>query len=181
MAQGIQFGLKSGLNLAKFDSPPGSQFSPGFNGGVFAQFRMKKFIVQPEILYSQQGSSEKVNFSSGGPPVVISLKSIFNYLNIPILAKLKLGNIFNLQTGPQLGFILVAKFQNIQIAGSPYVDVRNIRTDFSFAFGAGTDLPVGITIDARYNLGLITVSSGGNAKNQVIQLSVGYRFLKLKG
>lgn len=180
-AQNIEVGLKSGINFARLTYPSGTdQFKAGFNGGAFAQLKMGKFILQPEILYSQQGNSLKITvYSPAGTSLTSNLKSIFNYINLPIIAKYKLGKVFNVQAGPQLGFILVAKDQNL--VSSSYQDVKDANSsDFSFALGCGADFPIGITLDARFNAGLTNVTTVSNAKNQVIQMSVGYRFLKLK-
>jgi hypothetical protein len=46
------------------------------------------------------------------------------------------------------------------------------------AFGIGADLPVGLTLAARYNLGLTDIAEenqGEAVKNGVIQISVGYK------
>ena len=48
--------------------------------------------------------------------------------------------------------------------------------------GLGWDLPFGLSIDARYNLGVSNnnnTTSSGAIKNQVIMASVGYRLFKL--
>jgi hypothetical protein len=52
--------------------------------------------------------------------------------------------------------------------------------------GAGWDLPFGLTIDARYNFGLsdIKVQPSNSTqpialKNKVLQVSVGYKLIKL--
>jgi hypothetical protein len=53
--------------------------------------------------------------------------------------------------------------------------------DLSAALGLGWDLPFGLTIDARYNLGLSDISDfegSETAKNQVFQLSVGFKLIK---
>jgi len=56
-------------------------------------------------------------------------------------------------------------------------------SDISIALGAGWDLPMGLSIDARYNLGVSdnnkVSGSSSNVKNQVIMVSVGYRLFKL--
>lgn len=179
-AQNIELGLKSGINFARLSYPnTNNQFIVGFNAGAFAQFKVKKITLQPEILYSQQGNSVHFTlYSPGGGPYSANLKSIFNYLNIPIIVKYKLGKVFNVQAGPQLGFVLVAKEQST--FSSSYQDVKNTNSDFSMVLGVGAEFLPGITIDSRYNAGLTNVASTGSAKNQVIQLSVGYRFVKLK-
>ena len=55
------------------------------------------------------------------------------------------------------------------------------KSDISAGLGAGWDLPFGLTVDARYNLGLSKLYDGSDApeaKNQVFQFSLGYKLFK---
>ena len=52
----------------------------------------------------------------------------------------------------------------------------------SSVLGVGWDLPFGLTLDARYNLGLSKINAGTNnveTKNQVFQISAGFKIIKL--
>ena len=139
---------------------------------------MAKFAVQPEIILSKQGTSFDFDGSD--------LESNYTYVNAPILAKLYLIGGLNLQAGPQFGFLASAKQDILDEAGN-IEDGRDVKdqlkgTDISVGLGAGWDLPFGLTIDARYNLGLSDVSDQDGAddiKNQVFQISVGYRLISI--
>jgi hypothetical protein len=94
--------------------------------------------------------------------------------------KLYLVGGLNLQAGPQFGFLASAS-QDAVAGGS--VDIKNTlkSSDITAALGLGWDLPFGLNIDARYNLGLTKindVAGSADAKNQVIQVSVGFNLLK---
>jgi hypothetical protein len=55
-------------------------------------------------------------------------------------------------------------------------------SDISANIGLGWDLPFGLTVDARYNLGLSDVNdepSFDELKSRVIQVSIGYKIFKL--
>jgi hypothetical protein len=53
-------------------------------------------------------------------------------------------------------------------------------TDVSWAFGIGYIAPSGFGVDARYNLGLTSISDGDNSvKNSVFQLGILYQFRKI--
>ncbi len=177
----VALGIKAGPNFAKLDTKadPGESYKSrtGFHGGAFALFKLTKIGIQPEILFSQQGT--KVEFNGG------DIESNYNYINIPIIIKLYLAAGLNLQAGPQIGF--ASKAEAIQTVNgvSTTVDVKDFvkGNDVSLALGAGWDLPFGLTIDARYNLGLSDIyenlpPGNANAKNQVFQVSVGYKLLK---
>src|SRR3954470_16265604 len=83
-AQSVGIGAKGGLNLAKLTtetsgSSSSSDFWLRYHVGVFADFRFAKFTVQPEILYSRQGSRDPD--AAGKPRVNLE------YASIPVLFK----------------------------------------------------------------------------------------------
>lgn len=164
-------GLKGGLNFAKFDATDVSgslKNKTGFNGGAFALIKLTKIGIQPEILFSQQGS--KFEFDGN------NIDNNFDYINIPVILKLYTVAGINIQAGPQFGFLTRA-----EIDGSNVKDSFK-GSDLSLALGLGWDLPFGLTFDARYNLGLTKIDEsdpGFDAvRNQVIQLSVGFKMFK---
>jgi hypothetical protein len=185
----IQFavGLKAGPNFAKINTDASASENyksrTGFHGGAFVLIKATKIGIQPEILFSQQGSKVTINNKD--------YESNFSYINVPIIIKLYTVAGINLQAGPQFGFVNSAKAPVIStVAGQQQVtatDVKDLakKSDFTLALGAGWDLPFGLTIDARYNLGLSKIydkaptTQTENAKNQVIQVSLGYKIFKV--
>ena len=175
-AQEFAIGIKGGPNFANIDTEvslaDNYDSRTGFHLGAFVLFRGERVGFQPEILFSQQGTTLKY---SGSPDI----KSNFSYVNIPLVVKLYTIAGINLQVGPQIGFLTTAE-----------VDDENAKdelkkTDFSLALGVGWDLPFGLTVDGRYNWGLSDINdfegSGapvGTIKNQVWQISVGYKIFK---
>jgi hypothetical protein len=84
---------------------------------------------------------------------------------------------FNLQLGPQFGFLTKAELDGDNVKDSFK------KSDISANVGLGVDLPFGLTIDGRYNIGLSDLNDGddvftGSVKSRVIQLSIGYKILK---
>lgn len=176
----LALGIKAGPNFAKVDinASPGENYKSrtGFHGGAFLLIKLSKIGIQPEVLFSQQGS--KVNFSGVGNGEVK-----YDYINIPVMLKLYTVAGINLQLGPQFGFVTKAEHIYEDLSGSKTtMDVKNTLkgSDLSLGLGLGWDLPFGLTIDGRYNLGLSKVNDGGTdeIKNQVIQVSLGYKLLK---
>lgn len=169
----VQFslGAKGGLNFAKVDfSSPGTTYEnrTGYHYGAFGLFKFTKIGIQPEIIFSEQGSKVKnINTSNAD--------ANFSYINIPVILKLYLAGGLNLQAGPQFGFLSKA-----EIDGSSVKDFVK-SSDLSFALGAGWDLPFGLTLDLRYNLGLSDNNDGFDGdqlKNQVWQVSAGYKLFR---
>jgi hypothetical protein len=166
----FSLGLKGGLNFANLDVSdiPGTYKNrTGYHIGAFGLFKFTKIGIQPEIIFSEQGSEVK-------DPQFGSFESNFSYVNIPIIVKLYTVAGINLQAGPQFGFLTSAKL------GDESIKDELKGSDFSLGLGVGWDLPFGLTIDGRYNLGLSDVSdeSANEIKNQVWQVSVGYKLFK---
>lgn len=162
-------GLKGGLNFANLDVTDiaGTYDNrTGYHLGAFTQFKFTKFAIQPEIIYSEQGSKVK-------DPNLGSLESNFSYVNIPIILKLYTIGGLNLQAGPQFGFLTSAEW------GDQSVKDELKNSDFSVGLGVGWDTPFGLILDARYNLGISDVSdvAAAQIKNQVWQVSVGFKIL----
>ena len=173
----VQFalGIKAGPNFAKIDADASAgdnyKSRTGFHGGAFALIKLTKIGIQPEIIFSQQGSKFKFDAQD--------VEANYSYVNIPIILKLYLVAGLNLQAGPQFGFVTSAE----QKWPDGKEDVKDAmkKSDISAGLGAGWDLPFGLTIDARYNLGLSKMydfDGAPEAKNQVFQLSLGYKLIK---
>lgn len=177
----VSLGVKGGANFASVnvsDAQATWDNKTGFHGGAFGLIKITKIGIQPELIFSQQGS--KVTFNSQ------DFNANFSYLNVPILLKLYLAAGLNLQLGPQFGFLTSAESDYNPVTNTPQngTDLKGFykNSDLSVAMGVGWDLPLGITLDARYNLGVKEIQDSPSmeaAKNQVFQLSVGYKLIKL--
>ena len=176
-------GIKAGPNFANIDTDESAgeiyESRTGWHAGAFLQIRGDKVGFQPEIIFSQQGS--KFKYSSTDP----SLKSNFSYVNIPLIFKLYTIAGLNIQVGPQIGFLTSAEAEDYNATNGQITeqDIKDDlkKTDISLGIGLGWDLPFGLTIDGRYNWGLSDINSGatvGSIKNQVWQLSVGYKLFQ---
>lgn len=161
----VALGLKAGANISKFDDDNADNIT-NVHAGAFALFKLTKIGIQPEILFSQQGSE----FGN------IDLKT--SYMSIPVMLKLYLVAGLNLQAGPQFGFLTKAEYDGDDVKDSLK------KSDISANVGLGWDLPFGLTIDARYNIGLSDINDSdgeftGDLKSRVIQVSLGYKIFKL--
>jgi len=138
----FQYGLKLGLNVSRiagtydiFDGYSTWYYSnysnkTGIHGGVFGEFRFKKFSIQPELLYSRQGAKEK----------------FLDYFTIPIMAKYYFVEGLSIDLGPQIDIKNYNQLPN---------DI-----DFSFNFGSSYQIsrfPLGFY--CRYSYGFIILRS----------------------
>lgn len=180
----VALGVKGGLNLARVDIKEGAsniENRTGFHGGAFALFKLTKIGIQPEILFSKQGSTFEFDNKD--------YEANFDYINVPILLKLYLAAGLNLQLGPQFAFTSTSQIIQTANGVKDEQDAKKLfdkKSDLALAVGAGWDLPFGLTVDARYNIGLSDIeftpentTEPINFKNQVIQVSLGYKFIKL--
>jgi len=176
-------GLKGGLNLSKFSIHESAAQNvdnrTGYHAGAFALVKIAAFGIQPEVLFSKQGTNFTYNSTN--------YKANFDYIVVPVMFKFYLPLGLNLQAGPQFGF-KSADDLKAAVQGQSAQDVAaNFRKtkDTSIALGAGWDLPFHLTIDARYVLGLSDMKFEPSPtqpvtfKNKVVMISVGYKFIKL--
>lgn len=165
---GIRLGMNIANQKAEIDGNSDTGDSKiGFLGGFYLTADVsEKFAVQPELMFSGMGSQDKD----------ADIQIPFNYLSIPVLLRYNITENFNLQAGPQIGFLLSAK----ATYGGNSVDIKDSfkGTDFGAAFGFGTDFGK-FNAGARYYIGLANVaedaSSGDTFKNNTFQIFLGYK------
>ncbi len=181
-AQHFRVGLKAGPSYTKLRGVDPEQLSSasnayrlGFHAGVMGEFQVThKYSIQAELLYSEKGGQNKL--ASG-------YKTIFTYLDLPLLAKARLGEtgIF-LEAGPQFGYVVRAK----SYANDYSYNERDFyeRFDVGYAAGLGYQHRTGPLAGFRYNGGLTRLNkpiiNGGriiaseNMWNSAFQVYVGY-------
>lgn len=145
--------------------------------------------IQPEILFIQKGYKR----TAGGT----TLSSNVNYLEIPVLGKVKvkIQNItFFTIAGPTISVALNGKDKTGEETKEIKIGSENANTkkiDFSLQFGAGV-MYKNFVFDLRYGVSLTnstvrTTDNDYSTKNRVISITVGYslplgfKFLKKGG
>jgi len=185
-AQKAQFGFKGGLNVANQsfsgDGAPSPSSKVGFHVGGFVEIKVSdKFAIQPELLYSTQGSkfNEIVNYQGTDYKAEVTLK--LSYINIPFMLKYYAADKFSLEAGPQIGFLTTAKLAVKNQGNSNEQDIKDIfkSTDFGLNLGVGYEFAKNFSAGVRYNIGLTNIvkdGSGDEIKNNVFSLSLGCKF-----
>ena len=184
-----EFGLKTGINFAKYNGDLiGAEYKGkvGFYVGGFANFKISdKFKIQPELLYALQGSNYvstiEVREDPSEPTVVgeFKVKSNESTISIPIVAQYFVVEKFYFEAGPQIGIIISHKDEVIE---SPTDDPSFYDTsgidydtfDFGFAVGAGYKLSEKFNVNFRYFFGLIE-RDFSKVKSSVLNLGVEYK------
>src|SRR3982750_3481581 len=120
LAQSIHFGVKGGLNesyiagLSPNNNTKG-YLRPGFHAGAFAEFKFKKWSVEPGLLFTVKGykaTSNTVQTTPGGTfNISISGTQTYQYIELPVNllynVNVKPGKIF-IGGGPYMGYLLSA-------------------------------------------------------------------------
>lgn len=111
-AQNSSFGVRGGANISNLsgDLRDESRFENkvGFHAGVMANFGIVDnfFSIQPELLYSVKGfKHEDSEFTLLGQTRRREGKVNYNYLDLPVLAKIKAGPLY-FELGPQASYLL---------------------------------------------------------------------------
>lgn len=158
-AQSSHFGVKCGLNVASLSGLVNvhSRYKSGLLLGVYIDAAVAGiFHIQPELVYSAQGSRiEYPDSPFPGGRIVGETNVNLSYINIPVVGKLYLGKVVNLQFGPQLGVLLSANekgnIDRIHVEENLKDFVKG--ADFSLAAGLGFNFPNGANISGRLIFG----------------------------
>jgi hypothetical protein len=167
----ISGGIKGGLNFANQEySADGFSISPdartAFHVGAFLAINFSDNLgLQPELLYSSKGSE----FEFAGTTATAK----YNYLDVPILLRYSINEMISLHAGPQISLLMSAEDDD-----GDDISEGVTGSDLGLSFGGQVDLPMGLVGGLRYNLGLSNIDdtdSGGEVKNRVFQIYVGYK------
>ena len=157
-AQSLKYGAKIGANFSKLDGDGVSGDNlTSFHVGALVELNLiENFSVQPELLYSSQGTE------------IDNEEIKLDYLSLPVLAKFYvITDKLSLEAGPQFSFLV----------NKDVPDTFKTKTfDFAAVGGLGYNLTSFIFVQARYVVGLTDTSKDAAVTNKVFQLSAGLRF-----
>jgi hypothetical protein len=175
-----QLGFKLGYNFAKISGKNttigySEKYLKNLQGGVFLDKHIIPLLgVRIGLDYTPKGSREE----KGGDFNQVKL----NYLELPVLAKLKLGSFYGLggvYGAYALGGKTTTKLIGVETSKDVSFDSDKIkRFDYGMKFGLGFQIgvgPVHIFAQGDYSFGLQNINnvSGNELKNNVIGASVG--------
>ena len=168
---------KVGLNISYYSGP--YQTTPRFGVAAGAEFEYqftKPLSVSAAIMYSMQG--EHVKGKAYGFTNDATLKT--DYITIPIMANMYVYKGLGLKVGIQPAFNVLAKYQlsviGFEIGGNLSdvgIDVKTF--DFSIPVGLSYEYK-NFVLDARYNIGVMNIIEEDDARNNVFQITLGYKF-----
>ncbi|HKO78478.1 MAG TPA: porin family protein, partial [Flavobacterium sp.] len=154
------WGVRAGANISDINvSGLNTDAKTGLYVGVYREIPMVKSLlfIQPELQYSQEGFSTD---AFGDTKI--------DYLTVPVLAKVYVVKLLSFETGPQFGFVVSDNVDDL------FDDVNSFVP--SWAFGTSLNLPLGLSINARYITGLNDTFDNVDAKNQNFQIGAAFQF-----
>lgn len=155
---------KVGLNIASLTDADGSDPRFGLAAGVELEYQISDmFSITGGALYSMQGAKWENETTK------------LDYINIPILANVYVFKGLAVKLGVQPGFNVNSKSKISVEDASAEIDIDAKTVDFSIPVGVSYEFN-NVVLDARYNWGLTKVFEGGDSKNSVFQITVGYKF-----
>jgi len=196
-AQSLRFGLKAGANLSNLsgDLVQQDQYKNrfGFQGGAMLNVGLLAddlLAIQVEALYSQKGFKyADQQFTVGGSTFRNTGNVRYDYLDVPVLLRLKTGGVF-FEAGPQYSYLLNISnnrsfTQNGNVVGSTSSSTSNLdnvrRNELGYAAGLGFQAESGFLVGLRYNGAFTDFAKDGysnnefrNARNSTFQAYVGY-------
>jgi len=180
---GPRAGIKGGLNVSNFitDEPTDKHTLVGFHAGVFGQlFVNEGFAIQPEINYSTKGNAITSNFG------VIDHETKFNlhYIDVPVLAVFKLGDVVEIHAGPYWAYLVGANIDTDGDLGDDFTELNRDsfeNWDYGLVGGIGFNFN-NVQLGARYNYGLNDIAEsagarqllGSKSKNSVGQIYLAF-------
>ncbi|WP_242929416.1 porin family protein [Pontibacter vulgaris] len=164
-AQNVKFGVRGGANISnlsgdlrdedRFENKVGFHAGATLNFGIVDDF----FSIQPELLYSQKG------FKNSDSEVTIlgqtrrrEGKVNYNYLELPVLARIKAGPLY-FEGGPQASYLLSVNNEtktyvnnNLQSTTRDENSKEGLA-EFELGYAAGIGLAAGngLSLGVRYN------------------------------
>ena len=148
------FGVLAGFSNVSADFDGDSESEAGFHVGMFVELLVsEEFKVQPEVTYTVAGD--------------------FSAINLNIMAKYAVSEEFNIQVGPQIGFVGGDVGDALDL-----IDVST-KLNLQLAAGVGYDINEDISLQARYGFQLNNHYTGDgdfDLKFNTLTVGVGYKF-----
>lgn len=201
-AQKISGGIKAGVNMTSWGGEAAQSFSnalglsggsltaaglkPGFHAGGYLAIPVSQyFSLEPGLYYSNKGAQVEHVFNQNSfLKMRAKITNEAHYIDLPVLAKVTIGDGFQLFAGPQVSYLVHNRVRaEAGILGFNYeqhVDWKQGLRDFDFALagGVGYQFNNGVQLNATYDHGLTSLDQRSNfdVYNRAVKLSVGYTF-----
>jgi len=171
----IYWGLKGGANVSTLGTSSGSKPRLGYHlGTYYSQHLEEQYGWQIGLQYSLQGS--RVENGANG-------RLRYNYLSMPILMKLYFAESTYAEIGPQIAYLMSAKYKETGFEEDKTSSVK--RWDFLAMGGIGHETEWGGNAGLRFGFGFTntsgaTVGSSTVFRNLLLQLYVSFNLKEIE-
>ena len=158
----VKYGISTGFSLSNFKISSGEGIQPannssqiGFSAGLIIQIPLSdKWFINPEVLYSQKGSSFNYSFTHD---YEVNQRDIYkttnkitlSYLDINPIISYMASNNFSLNIGPSVSILIGDEYVYTQDPAKDNVNTSNVLTDGLVKVAS---LDIGLSIGASYFL-----------------------------
>lgn len=159
-SQGISYGIKGGYNYStvRANNQRLIDGQDGFHAGVFMNISAVLLQVQPEIMFSQKG----YEVENGN-----DLR--MNYIDMPLLLKVKVFPFVTIDAGPQYSYLINTQETSDDIVVPAMPSFK--KSDLSAVIGTSVTVwKVGASV--RYVHGFKELESLNKSKNSMFQLAL---------
>lgn len=168
-------GIRGGASFFNFGGDDVSENDytnrAGFHAGIYASILGAGSIsIEPGVYYSVKGTQNDD---------VANTRAILDYVDVPVLLRLKFGEGFNVFGGPQVSFLTNSRFEGDFGGSTISLDTDSVKdTDAGLVFGLGYNLPKGLNIQGSYDYGITPIfkNSDADVYNRGFKVSLGYTF-----
>lgn len=177
----VKVGIAAGLNISNTIDAYDSNFSTDAIAGFHAGLTLDIPIVYPlsfapEIMYSGKGYAANTEYGR--------FTQRTNYIDVPLLLKVKLAPNFNFLVGPSINFLTSTNNTYQTDFATDYEHFYNNRgdqTNVSGVIGLSVDVARNVELRARYNIDLSANHPDNDSylpdyRNQVWQIGLGFKF-----
>jgi hypothetical protein len=187
----FEYGFKGGLNLSNISGDEVSNYDTrtSMNIGGYGLYKiLPKLGIQAELLYSEQGFSERFNSEEVDIDEIKSLTRM-QYINLPVLVSYNLIEQLWIEGGVQVGYLVNAEEEEekrfIDGSGQLISETETIdqtsryeSLELGLLIGLRYKLSQNFMIQARYEKSINDIDKelAGDQFNEVWSFSVGFLF-----
>jgi hypothetical protein len=177
-AQDTRFGVRGGVNFSTLQNEPslgsgGFGYRQGLVAGAFFTWPLGWFDLQPEVLYTSKGAALDLEG--------IDSKLVLDYLEVPVLARWRLGQRLYVAAGPAVAWRLKAASRTKFSGATEEIDLDDDVKGYDVGVVGAVGVRFGkVVVDGRYTHGLIDIDSDTSdevtVRNRAITISAGVGF-----
>jgi hypothetical protein len=180
----LSFGVRAGYGYSNI---PLERLKPSFQLGISGEYKViKALFLQAEVIYTNEGFRETgfIPQNNGNLLIIPNLNINFNYIQIPIQAKLKIGTTIKpyYMLGIAPSFFISESTNNEFVAHlikeNPATNINTINANLYNTLGVElAKWRIRPFIDFRYSQGLVSTSKNSNGYlNKQFILTTGITF-----